>query len=612
MSNYRVGEEVTPVLCPRTAAVVCGVLLAIGATGCARLTIEQLTLQGDSARGRTTRVAIAKGLARGILEKLSIGETPAAASREKAALHAEAQRAAQSRVDVIVARLTQRKVLDPIPEKYTADREVNVALRDHLRQATNELFEFATQIERLDSWPPLSATMIDQIKADAREIKHVLKFPGFDQIHLYQDDWKPINPVHAFGGFGKAEFIVVRDDGGNYEMKSASFNPSQVIAAGVASTVGVMRMVARAYGVPLPAAGPPPATSPAAAVPPISYDPIATPALDAQTKHRREIARRLDAAAEVMRRSLTEVQEARLATAGGNLAAADADALKRDVRTIIETYRATVASLSRDLAPLAGLQARLPETSPLDRLAGLFGVGSLTQPQIVALFWAYRLNPTTADPREAQLITQTIPGLVAFDAAGRPEPRLGLSPAAVGSTLDDLNRAATLAKAVTATRANLKSVKDAWDEIEDVKKRYNVMVTEIQQVAANALQDIDQAAPEERTRRRAQLKQSVAKYRAVVGPAPTVPTERPLRQQVEKLAAHVGGSVRTTLRELQDRLRAAFDDYRGFLDRIDALPAQPSPTEFKNALQDAARGTLPRAETLSPQAPNVTTITLVR
>jgi hypothetical protein len=468
---------------------VCVLLMSVMAvtvmSGCARLFIEQYTFQGDAARGEDDRIAVAKGIRKAILAKLKY--------------------AADTSQDATAKSMWQAlERLDPPAVVATTEAGYREAVLDSARE---ELFEFASRIERIPEWGPFGGIITADVKSDARQIKSVIRFSGFDQIDLREtDNWRSINPVKVFGGFGKTEYIVVRDDGGNYELKSGGFDPSKVIAAGVNAAVGVMKIVAAAYGVPLT----PPTQTPAGGTPAngsatASFDPRTSPSLEAQTRLQRDVARRLDTAADLLRQRLQAIQDTRLsANATDALDEARTKALTSDLRAAIDGYRSAVAALSRGVSPLSGLESRLPQFSPSDRLASLFGVGAFTDAQQVALYWAYRVNPDTNDPREEALITKTVSGLVAFDT-GRPKPRDGLSAAAVAAALDDLDRGGKLKAGVDLTRAKLAAVKAAWG----VVSSYNAMVKALKPVFAAPSKDSTAMSDQERKERAAALKAAV-------------------------------------------------------------------------------------------------------
>jgi hypothetical protein len=438
--------------------------------GCAQLTIEQHTLQGDSARGSTTRLSVARGIHAAILDKMC---------RASNSVTSAVCRDAQAEWERI--------------RKLHGDKN----LKDD-KYERNALFEFAGAVERISADPG--------VREDAAEIKRVLRFPAFDQIPSDDRDWRLINPVQVFGGFGRSEYIIVRDDGGNFELKSAYFDPSKVIAAGVNAAAAAAKALATAYGVPLGTPAQPASTDGASTSVTAGYDPLTTPSLDQQTRLNREIARRLDAAAENLRRSLQSIQDTQLkADVTADLTDPTKATLLNDLRAAIAAYRNSVAGLSREVTRLQRLEASLPEASALDRLVTLFGVGSLTDAQVVALYWAYRVNPDVNDPREARLLKDALPGLVDFDASGRPTAREGVSASAVRTTLDDLNRGDKLLKRVQATRAKLKNVKNALAAL----KTYNAMVAALKPVFDETLANIDQAAEASRKDRAAKLKAAV-------------------------------------------------------------------------------------------------------
>ena len=87
-----------------------------------------------------------------------------------------------------------------------------------------------------------------------REIVGHTEFPDFSEVVAEEDAWVKINPVETFGGFGKSEFVVYMDETGNYQRKSAVFDPSDVARAAQKATMSLVKTIAGAYGVPAPSA----------------------------------------------------------------------------------------------------------------------------------------------------------------------------------------------------------------------------------------------------------------------------------------------------------------------------------------------------------------------
>jgi hypothetical protein len=499
-------------------------------SGCTQLTIRQYTLQGDISRGYSTRIQIARGIRDAIVNKLG--------SKGLAAWSEDAK--------------------EP-PDRKDRDDE------------TKKLFEFASRIEHMRAWDTWSKDLVDDVKRDAGQIKRILAFPAFDQIALTSDAWREINPVEVFGGFGKTEYIVVRDDGGNYELKSGASDPSRVIAAISNITAGAVKTAAAAYGVPVGPAGTGTQTGTSTAT---SFDPSTSASLEPQTKFNRDLARQLDAAADRLRLRLKAIQDAQLpADAVGELNEAKTRTLKADLREAIEGYRSAVAGLSRGVTPLQGLEARLPGTSSLDKLVSLFGVGSFTDGQVVALYWGYRLNPS--DAREARLIKLTLPSLIDFEA-NRPKAREGLSAAAVNATLDDLNRGDKLTAGVNATRGKQKAVNNAWVAI----SLHNETVPKLKKVFDTAFANIDAATEDERATRAKNLIAVVPEdFKKLVKSPPDMTT--------------LSEANAPSIQALATKLPAAtFNAFNKIFTLIDALGAKPSAQALKDVKAEVKDGLL--------------------
>src|SRR3989442_9813963 len=159
----------------RVIAVAVLAIVCLG--GCARLTIDQFTFQGDLTSGRHGRASIARGVAGALQSKLEARQLQFWSSKE------------------------------------FADRVGSVKLDDEgFRTLFPWLFEFTANAERL-AFRPEAADLRAEIERDVTRLRSVIRFPGFDQISLIEtESWQLINPVHVFGGLGRSEFIVVRED----------------------------------------------------------------------------------------------------------------------------------------------------------------------------------------------------------------------------------------------------------------------------------------------------------------------------------------------------------------------------------------------------------------
>jgi hypothetical protein len=366
----------------RKAIILVGALLA--GSGCAHLTITQWTFQGDPSRSIEDRLAMGRSIAEAIQKEAKIWEE---GRFDKDILYPDRYALRDTLLEFAAATETM-----PPP----ADRDAQVRLAQALRELKGELnkpsletrdlsaargiasviqkqliaggvwppedfvqrvekiqidfsrlFAFATQAEE-KTFQPDKAALQERVRAKAGRLKKIIRYPGFDQIRLKDPHWEIINPVSVFGGLGKAEFIVVLDDTGNFSLKSAAFDPSQTAAAISNAAMSTLRIVAGAYGVPIPAA---PAKGTSSATP--ASDATADQTLSApQIQHQRDVARSLDSASTQLRERLVAIQGTLSASETKNIPPAQLTSLKG----ALEGHLQAVSILSRDVSELKTLQ----------------------------------------------------------------------------------------------------------------------------------------------------------------------------------------------------------------------------------------------------------------
>lgn len=320
--------------------IVLAMLAVLAISGCARLSITQYSFQGDLSRGERGRLAVGRGIARAIQDKL----------------------------EARGAEFWSREEFDR--------RVTNVTFDDDRREVFASLFEFAARAER-HKLSPGAADLRREIDRDVERLRSVIRFPGFDQIALDEADWKRINPVRVFGGFGKSEFIIVRDDSGNYSIKSAAFDPSKVMAATIDGAFQALSTVAAVYGVPVRR----PLKQGEAAAPPGGL-PTTTGTPSAQTPRevemRRAVAGLLDNAALRLTEQLRDVAQ-RLA-AGGELKGATQTAALEEVRRSLLGYVDAIRASSAGDSLLNPVQQRAQQLVPPAAPAGSAPPGGTVAP----------------------------------------------------------------------------------------------------------------------------------------------------------------------------------------------------------------------------------------
>lgn len=439
--------------------------------GCVTLTVDQSTFQGDPARSESNKLAMAKGIARSIQARTKLwGENNEKFGREI-------------------------ENIEKIAEQEGKNKDSQEAL---LRR---NLYQFATEVEMTRSEPEISKGSIDPkkpIKAwssvhqnheDALRIKEIIRFPAFDQIEIDEKYWKKINPIEVFGGFGKSEFVLVRDNGGNYNIKSADFDPSEVVAAGVNSALSVMRIVATAHGIPaLPVS-----SAPQAQGTPYPMSGQSTPNLSIYIEHSRQTVSQLESSARKLKDDLSKIQS--------NLPDTPTDDQRKEAVTAAKSaanqYIRMAGLSSRNVAGLQSLARVLPENDPRERLAAQFNVGAISPRQTVALYWVYRTG--LVNDQERDLVKVPLTGLVTFTGSGwSPDKRPGLNAGIVSDALAEIDQAKGLAALVKNTRENIVKLDRGWNGLKTLKEDYESLYPDIRDVV-EAFTKLDTAQETERT-----------------------------------------------------------------------------------------------------------------
>ncbi|ULA70032.1 MAG: hypothetical protein LZF62_480230 [Nitrospira sp.] len=398
--------------------------------GCAKLTIQQSTFQGDPARSDSAKLSMARGIARSLQTRTHLW----GADNAKFGLEIESQ---------------------------TNENDLRL-----------KLYQFAAEAEMTRPSGARTQESTDEDHADAQQIKELIRFLSFDQIGLDEKQWQTINPVQVFGGLGKSEFVLVRDDGGNYNLKSVAFDPSEVVAAGVNSAMGVMRIVATAYGVP----SVPMTAAPYAQGTPYPFSGLNSPSLSSYVRMSQKTTRNLDSNAQRFRDDLSGIQD-RMKAQPDNapLPAGVAEAAKGAATR----YVRVAAASSRGIGSLQNLARLAPDNDPRERLAAQFNVGALSPRQVLALFWVYRVGLST--DREKQLVTGPLTGLVTF-ANLNPARKAGQNVSIINDALIELDQSRALTTAVKETREDFAELDAAWTGLASGQTDYAALYAKAKEV----------------------------------------------------------------------------------------------------------------------------------
>lgn len=421
-------------------------------SGCATLSISQSSLQGDLARGETSRVAIALGLVRGMPSITGVPR-PEWINRDIVSLTGGASSYERSKL----------KDLKKLMYAYMAEVETRICVLVPPDEKKNE-----------------------QLCASAQKVKSLIGVQSFDQIEINAIDWKEINPVSVFGGLGKTEFVIVRDDGGNYNLKSASFDPNEVVQAGIDAGLGALRIVAAAYGLPPGVIGPS-STKHAGSS---SASALTSPDKTSRTKEISSTVHSLDGAAKRLAAELKNVASA----LGAGASPVDSSSISR-LKVAGESYLYAVSSTARGVRGLEGLARLLPEVDVATQLAQQFNVSSLSQKEQVGLYWVYLIG--LDNPQEEALAIKTLGNLNVQIVSRHVQPQTGRNDALIRSALTDLNQIISLEQASHDTRQAIVALLDAQAYVNNAKtpfeQAYPELKAAIDNLAAQTVNNDDDA-----------------------------------------------------------------------------------------------------------------------
>jgi hypothetical protein len=259
-------------------ANLAAILLLAATAGCAKLQVEVYQYKGELSQSFRTRLAQARGDANHAYAVIQA--EPSLKAYFEALDGATLPNQGKARTPgTIVA--TANKVLDevnetlksgiPRPDSMPSDlppeeRRTRLEARDLVLRKLSvmekdfiELGEYlktftadtvlAHQKEGNSSSVSVAAQELNKI---GTELLFKLKHPDFSDVITDEENWHLMNPVHMFGGLGKSEFIVYKDETGNYQLKSAVFDPSDVAQAARKTSNSILKIVSSIYGIPLP------------------------------------------------------------------------------------------------------------------------------------------------------------------------------------------------------------------------------------------------------------------------------------------------------------------------------------------------------------------------
>jgi hypothetical protein len=424
-------------------------------SGCAKLSISQSSLQGDLARGETSQVAVALGLLRGLPDIKDV-QRPTWIDQDIVALTSKGSEGGKT------YDKNKQSDLKKLMYAYIGEVEARecLILEDKKKQR-------------------------ETVCATLSRIKDLIGVQSFDQIDLANLDWKEINPVSVFGGLGKTEFIIVRDDGGNYNLKSASFDPNEVVQAGIDAGLGAIRILAAAYGVP-PGLVVPSSTN---KKPTTSTSPLTAPDRSSRVKEIQATTQAIDGAAKRLALDLKSIQS----TIAGTTTF-DPNAVSR-LKVANQNYLFSVSSTVRGVRGLEGLARLLPEIDVLDQLAQQFNVASLSLKEQVALYWVYMIGLDNS--QEEELARKTLNALNVQIDSRHVQPTRGRNDVLIRSTLTDLNEIISLEQASKDTKEDVHNLLDAQMYVKEAKspfeEAYPEFKTAVDSLVTQSVTNADEA-----------------------------------------------------------------------------------------------------------------------
>ena len=283
------------------------VVLVALAAGCSSLSVEVYQYRGALAHSYRTRLAEARGKANQAyiifetdldLKKYVDAIAAIPASKGVSPRH---PRSYMERINGIYdeAEKVRKKgefyqggiprPIDGVPGETSGERKErklkNQRVRGVLSVLQKELREFGVFLSRLSVTHVLTLVggkdnvyelrdKVRDLKAIGEDILLDMEFPDFADLLKHEKDWELINPVYAVSALGKSEYVIYKDETGNYQLKSVVFDPSDVARVARKVATKLISTIAGAYGIPVSAF-----TGQKAATTPLSVDLI-----EAETK----------------------------------------------------------------------------------------------------------------------------------------------------------------------------------------------------------------------------------------------------------------------------------------------------------------------------------------
>jgi hypothetical protein len=259
---------------PRLILATMTILTSALLSGCAELSITVYQYKGDLSHSYRVRLVEARGKAnqaiaqieseptlKAYLEKLETGgSTPTLPKLYIKRINGIVD-ASDPALPMGLPKIENRPPHKETEAEEKARYARNENTKNKLNNLEKEIVEFGSFLIRL-SLKDVSSTApakdpehlertIEQLRVLGSEMVRHVEFPDFSDVISEKDQWIEINPVRTFGGCGKSEFVVYKDETGNYQIKSAIFDPSEVAQAARKAVTKVLTTVAAAYGVPL-------------------------------------------------------------------------------------------------------------------------------------------------------------------------------------------------------------------------------------------------------------------------------------------------------------------------------------------------------------------------
>lgn len=252
----------------RALQLVCCAALYSAISGCAGLQVDVDHYKGELSHSYRKRLADARGRANAAYTLLLTNEHLKkyfATIDESAGDPKGAKPRTPKRYIEQINSVFQDAELGgiPRPKDHPSNDQENDAIDAKLNLLEKELREFGSYLENLQAaaiidlnanesdWLSAIRTL-DTLAHMGREIQDLTEFPDFGEVVQEQHEWVRLNPIHDYSAFGRSALVFYLDETGNYQIKTSTFDPSDVARVASKMTGLVLKTVMSAYGIPLP------------------------------------------------------------------------------------------------------------------------------------------------------------------------------------------------------------------------------------------------------------------------------------------------------------------------------------------------------------------------